>query len=52
MLVIDWRKKQTEKAKIKVSIEKELDKGLPELYDKPMFNEKCGLIYDYVWENM
>ena len=52
MLVIDWRKRQETKSRVKVSIEKELDAGLPEIYDKTIFNDKCAKIYDYVWETM
>ena len=52
MLVIDWRKRQETKSRVKVSIEKELDAGLPEVYDKIIFNEKCAKVYDYVWESM
>ena len=52
LLVIDWRKKQSAKSKVKVNIEKVLDEGLPSSYDKTMFDDKCNTIYDYVWENM
>ena len=48
MLVIDWRKRQETKSRVKVSIEKELDAGLPEVYDKTIFNDKCAKVYDYV----
>ena len=49
MLVIDWKKKQETKAKVKVIIEEELD-GLPKVYNKKIFKDKCTKIYDYVWE--
>lgn len=52
LLVIDWRKKQSAKSKVKVNIEKVLDEGLPSSFDKTMFDDKCNTIYDYVWENM
>jgi len=52
MLVIDWRKRQETKSRVKVSIEKELDAGLPEVYDKTIFNDKCAKVYDYVWDRM
>ena len=52
LLVIDWRKKQSAKSKVKVNIEKVLDEGLPSSYDKTMFDDKCNTVYDYVWENM
>ena len=52
MLVIDWRKRQETKSRVKVGIEKELDQGLPEVYDKTIFSNKCSKVYDYVWQTM
>lgn len=49
-LVLDWRKKQQTRAAVKVSIAELLDQ-LPAIYDKPIFDEKCQLVYDYIYEH-
>ncbi len=48
-MVIDWKKKQQTRAGVKQYIEVELD-HLPPVYEKKIFDEKCNLVYKYVWE--
>ena len=50
--VLDWRKKQEKKAEIKVSIKTILNDGLLIVYDKPIFDQKRIMIYDYIYETM
>ena len=52
LLVLDWRNKQETKSRVKVAIKKELDIGLPEVYDTKIYEKKCSAVYDYVWETM
>ena len=52
LLVLDWRNKQETKSREKVAIKKELDIGLPEIYDTKIYEKKCAAVYDYVWETM
>ncbi|NQV36952.1 MAG: hypothetical protein HQ509_02980 [Candidatus Marinimicrobia bacterium] len=48
-MVIDWKKKQQTRAGIKQAIEIELNK-LPPVYKKDIYDDKCNLVYKYVWE--
>lgn len=49
-LVLDWRKRRTTRAAVRVEIEKMLDAGLPEKYTVDLFEQKCGAIYQHVLE--
>ncbi|WP_374027420.1 type I restriction endonuclease subunit R [Bdellovibrio bacteriovorus] len=49
-LVIAWKKKQQTRAAVRVTIEKVLDQGLPEVYDRKLFSEKCERIYQHVFD--
>jgi type I restriction enzyme, R subunit len=51
-LVLDWRKKQQTRAAVKLEIEMELDKGLPDPpYDKKLFEEKCQVVFQHVYDS-
>jgi len=50
-LVLDWRKRQQSRAQVRVSIEDILDQGLPETYTPEMYNYKCDLIYQHVYDS-
>jgi type I restriction enzyme R subunit len=49
-LVLDWRKKQQTRAAVQLEIEKVLDK-LPQAYEPEKYQEKCGLVYQHVYDN-
>lgn len=49
-LVLNWRKKQSTRAKVKEAIETICDETLPEIYDKDLFQEKCNHIYDHFYD--
>jgi type I restriction enzyme, R subunit len=49
-LVIDWRKKQQAKAAVKLCIEEVLD-SLPSVFDEDVYHQKCGLVYQHVYES-
>ncbi len=49
-LVLDWRKKQSTRAKVKEAIETICDETLPEIYDKDLFQEKCNHLYDHFYD--
>ena len=40
------------KAEVKVKIKTILNDGLPEVYDKRIFDDKRSSLYDYVYESM
>lgn len=48
-LVLDWRKKQQARASVKLCIEQTLE-GLPSVFDDGLYHQKCGLIYQHVYE--
>jgi type I restriction enzyme R subunit len=48
-LVLDWKKKQQTRADVKVAIAKTLD-TLPEIYSKEIYDKKCDLVYQYVYD--
>ena len=50
VLVQDWHRDQQSQTRVKVAIEKVLDKNLPESYDRPTFREVCGRIYSLIFE--
>jgi type I restriction enzyme R subunit len=49
-LVLDWKKTQQTRASVRVAIEEELDK-LPEVYTQELYQEKCNVIYQHVYES-
>jgi type I restriction enzyme, R subunit len=49
-LVLDWRKKQQSRAAVQLAIEQILDK-LPETYTPEKYHEKCGQVYQHVYDN-
>jgi len=49
-LVLDWRKRRTTRAAVRVEIEKMLDDGLPEKYTVDLFEQKCGALFQHVLE--
>ncbi|MHA1539819.1 MAG: type I restriction endonuclease subunit R [Alphaproteobacteria bacterium] len=48
-LVLDWRKKQSTRAKVQNTIEEVFD-ILPEAYDVEIFQKKCSDVYVYVYD--
>jgi type I restriction enzyme, R subunit len=50
-LVLDWRKKQQSRAGVRLEIEQFLDKNLPSTYDTSLFQEKCEIVYQHVFDN-
>jgi len=49
LLVIDWRKKQRTKARVKNMIEEVLD-SLPESYDDELWPKKCSEVFMHIFE--
>ncbi len=48
-LVLDWRKKQQTRAGVKLAISEILDE-LPPAYNKELYDVKCNMVYQYVYE--
>jgi len=49
-LVLDWRKRRTTRAAVRVAIEEMLDSGLPEKYTVDLFEQKCGALFQHLLE--
>jgi type I restriction enzyme R subunit len=49
-LVLDWRKKQQTRAAVQLTIEQVLDK-LPDAYLPEIYKQKCGLVYQHVYDS-
>ena len=50
-LVLDWRKRQQSRAAVQVTIEKVLDRLLPEKYSTEIYERKCDQVYHHVYES-
>ena len=50
MLVLDWRKRQQSRAAVRVSIEETLDL-LPRIYTPELYQNKCDVIYQHVYDS-
>ena len=48
-LVLDWRKKQQSRAAVKLCIEETLGE-LPPAFNDDLYHQKCGLVYQHVYE--
>lgn len=49
-LVLDWKKKQNTVADVTVAIEMALDSGLPPKYEKAIYEFKCRIVYEHVYD--
>jgi type I restriction enzyme, R subunit len=49
-LVIDWRAKQQARAAVQLTIQDSLD-ALPSSYERPIYAQKCELIYQHVYDS-
>ncbi len=50
-LVIDWRKRQQSRAQVRVTIETELDKGLPRAYTAEVFKAKAEALFQHFYDS-
>ena len=48
--VLDWRKQQQSRAAVKLAIEIALDE-LPECYTQELYDGKCEVIYQHVYDS-
>src|ERR1051326_5037264 len=49
-LVLEWRAKQQSKADVRLAIEETLDE-LPEAYSKPIYDAKCNVLYQHIFDS-
>ncbi|MEA2584894.1 MAG: type restriction enzyme subunit [Thermomicrobiales bacterium] len=48
--LVDWRKKQTAKAQMQVTIQRMLAEGLPRAYSLVEMREKAEIVYQHVYD--
>ncbi len=49
-LVIDWRQKAQARAQVRLAIEDELDEGLPRAFSPDLYQQKCSVVFEHVFE--
>ena len=50
LLVLDWRKRSSSRAKVQIEIEDALE-SLPRAYTDDLFKTKCGALFEHVYES-
>ncbi|CAK0770479.1 type I restriction enzyme, R subunit [Gammaproteobacteria bacterium] len=51
LLVINWRQKSAARARLRLVIENTLDEGLPRAYSPPLYQQKCGTLFEHFYEH-
>jgi len=51
LLVLNWRQKSTARSQIKLTIEDVLDTGLPRIYGKSLYEQKCSALFEHIYES-
>lgn len=51
LLVLNWRQKSAARSQLKLAIEDTLDGGLPRVYSKDLFHQKCSAVFEHVYES-
>jgi type I restriction enzyme R subunit len=51
LLVLDWRKRQSSRARVEDAIKDLLDSGLPRVYSPELYRKKCSSVYEHVYES-
>ena len=51
VLVLDWRRRNDARAKVRIAIEDALDDGLPRAYTPEVFQQKCATLFEHVFES-
>ena len=51
LLVLNWRQKAAARAGVRMAIEDLLDAGLPSVYAREMYQQKCAAVFTHVYES-
>jgi type I site-specific restriction-modification system R (restriction) subunit len=51
LLVLDWRKRQSSRAHVEDAIKDLLDTGLPRVYSPELYQKKCSVVFEHVYES-
>jgi type I restriction enzyme R subunit len=50
-LVLNWREESQARAQVRLAIEDALDEGLPRVYTPDVYQKKCGILFEHVFES-
>lgn len=50
LLTLDWRERNEARARVRLAIEDLLDKGLPRAYTPELYQQKCGRVFDHIFQ--
>jgi type I restriction enzyme R subunit len=50
-LVLNWRQKAQARARVRLAIEDTLDEGLPRVFTPDIFQRKCTVLFEHVFES-
>ena len=50
-LVLNWREKSQARAQVRLAIEDALDEGLPRAYTPEVYQAKCTVLFEHVFES-
>ena len=50
-LVLDWRKRQTSSAAVRQTIKEVLDAQLPRCYTPALYEQKCEVVYQHIYDS-
>lgn len=51
LLALDWRKRASARAQVRLAVEDALDEGLPRAYTKDLYQTKCNVLFEHVYES-
>lgn len=51
LLVLGWRQKVATRARVKIEIENALDEGLPRVYSKEIYEAKCSVVFEHIYQS-
>ena len=51
LLVLNWRQKSAARSQLKLTIEDTLDSGLPRAYTLELYQQKCSVLFEHVYES-
>lgn len=50
-LVLDWRHRAQARAQVRLAIEDTLDEGLPRVFTPEIYQVKCAVLFEHVFES-
>ena len=51
LLTFNWRQTYQARARVRLAIEETLDTGLPRAYTPEVYQQKCGTVFEHIYEN-